>query len=391
MKRWVKLPAVAAVAATVIGLTAMGSAGGAGRGSVPAAAISASTTTPTGSSVLIAMGHLHDLSNTFWEVFLKPAGTASWVLHTPPGVASNGGLVLAASPSGLLTLGFLTSAALKFSPVAQSTDGGAKWSPGELPSALTAAPDALAVGPTGEVLALVATGDQRVLQTSGDLSTWHTLTTTNALAHAALSCGVQEVTAVAYSPSGHPLLGLGCAHQGEVGILTPSVPSRTGTSAWHDIGLALGSGSGDASVTRLVSTADGVAGLAQLRSGTRTSVVGFLGNGSTDQWAASARFSIPAGWAVKATATGGGSGQGLAVLLGSGDRRRVAVATGPGTPWVRLPQAPRSAGGVSGTGAEIDTFVARGSHLAVWAWSEGATGWRRTASITVPVPYGSSS
>jgi hypothetical protein len=46
---------------------------------------------------------------------------------------------------------------------------------------------------------------------------------------------------------------------------------------------------------------------------------------------------------------------------------------------------------VSGAGAEIDTFVVRGSHLAVWAWSEGASGWRRTAWITVPVPYGSSS
>src|SRR6202034_3958637 len=99
MTRWVKLPAVAAVAATVIGLAVSGSAGGAGTVSAPAAAISASTTTPTESSVLIAMGHLQDPSNTFWEVFLKPAGTASWVLHTPPGVASNGGLVLAASPS----------------------------------------------------------------------------------------------------------------------------------------------------------------------------------------------------------------------------------------------------------------------------------------------------
>jgi hypothetical protein len=391
MTRWMKLPVVVAVVATVVGLAATGSAGGAGTVSAPAAAISASTTTPTGSSVLIAMGHLQDPSNTFWEVFLKPAGTASWVLHTPPGVASNGGLVLAASPSGLLTLGFLVSAALKFSPVAQSTDGGAKWSPGELPSALTSTPDALAVGPTGQALALVATGDQRVLQTSGDLSTWRTLTTTNALAPAASSCGVREATAVAYSPSGHLLLGLGCAHGGEVGILTPSVPSPAGLSAWHDIGFALGSGSGDASVTRLVSTAAGVAGLAQVRFGPRTSVVGFWGNGSNAQWVASARLAIPAGWAVKATATGGGSGQGLAVLLGSGDRRRVEVVTGPGTPWVTLPQTPRGASGVSGAGAEIDTFVVRGSHLAVWAWSEGATGWRRTASITVPVPYGSSS
>jgi hypothetical protein len=384
MKRWAVLPAV--VAAAVISLAMTGDAGGAATPRAPAPAISASGTTPTGSSVLIAMGHLHDPINTFWELFLRPADSSSWVLHTPPGVASNGGLVLAASPSGPLTVGFLPSQALQFSPVAQSTDGGADWSPGELPFALAAAPDALAVGSTGEVLALVGTGDQRVLQASGDLAAWRTVTTERALTRDASSCGVQAVTAVAYDPAGQPLLGLSCAHPGQVGILT-----STGTSSWHDIGLSLGSGSGSASVTRLVSTADGVAGLAQVQSGTRASVVGFWGNGSSAPWAGSATLSVPAGWSVKATATGGASGQGLAVLLGSGDKRRVAAVTGPGDSWVTLPQAPRGASGVADVGGEIDTFVVASSHLAVWAWSDGAVGWSRTASITVPVPYGSSS
>jgi hypothetical protein len=387
MKRWTVLPAVAAAA--VIGLAMTGEAGGAVRVATPrppAPAISASTTTPTGSSVLIAMGHLHDPIDTFWELFLRPAGSSSWVLHTPPGVASNGGLVLAASPSGPLTVGFLPSQALRFSPVAQSTDEGADWSPGELPFALTAAPDALAVGSTGDVLALVATGGQRLLQTSGNLAAWRTLTTTRALTHAASSCGVRDVTAVAYNPAGHPLLGLSCTRRGQVGILT-----STGTSTWHDIGLSLGSGSGSASVTRLVSTGDGVAGLAQVQSGMRASVVGFWGNGSSAQWAGSATLSVPAGWSVKATATGGASGEGLAVLLGAGDKRRVEVLTGPGSSWVTLPQAPRGASGVSDDGTEIDTFVVASSDLAVWAWSDGAAGWSRTASITVPVPYGSSS
>jgi hypothetical protein len=46
---------------------------------------------------------------------------------------------------------------------------------------------------------------------------------------------------------------------------------------------------------------------------------------------------------------------------------------------------------VAADGAEVDTFVVTGTHLAVWAWIAGATDWSRTASITVPVPYGSSS
>jgi hypothetical protein len=119
--------------------------------------------------------------------------------------------------------------------------------------------------------------------------------------------------------------------------------------------------------------------------------VGFWGNGSTAQWNGSATLSIPAGWSVKATATGGGSGQGFAVLLGSGDKRRVEAVSGPGASWVTLPQAPQGASGVADVGAEVDTFVVASSDLAVWAWSNGAAGWSRTAKMSVPVPYGSSS
>jgi hypothetical protein len=390
MRKWLVCPAAAAAA--VIVLATAGTSGAAvGGASGPPTPISASTTTPSGSSVLIPMGRLHDPSNTFWEFFLRSAGSTSWVLHTPPGVASNGGLVLSAAPSGSLTVGFLISADLKFSPVAQSTDGGDKWSPGELPFPLAAAADALAVGPSGEVLALAATADQRVVETSGDLSAWRTLTSTKALAGAAGSCGVQEVTAVAYNDAAEPLLGLRCAERGEVGILAETAPSSSGPSTWRDIGPSLGPDGGAAEVTRLVSTSDGVAGLGQVGAGKRTSIVAFWGGGSTDQWSGPTPFSVPAGWRVTATATGGASGQGLAVLLGSGVERRVEMITGPGASWTTLPSAPRDASGVSADGAEVDTFVVTGSHLAVWAWTPGATGWTRTASISVPVPYGSSS
>jgi hypothetical protein len=375
MNRWAALPALAA--AVVIGLVVSGDAGGAVR--APAAPISASTSTATGSSVVFAMGHLRDPLNTFWELFLRPAGSSSWTLQTPPGVASNGGLVLAASPSGPLTVGFLTSQQLTFSPLAESNDDGATWSAGELPSALTPAPDALAVGSTGDVLALVGT---RVLRSTGDLAAWNTVTTASALRAATSSCGVQKVTAVAYNPAGQPLLGLSCAQGGHVGILV-----GTATSTWHDIGPSLGRGA--SAVSRLERTPDGVAGLAQVQSGTRSSVVAFWGNGSSAQWAGSATLSVPAGWSVKATATGGGSGEGLAVLLGSGDTRRVAVVAGPGASWVTLPPAPRGASAVSVIGTEVDAFVVASSKLAVWR--DGAAGWDRSASITVPVPYGSSS
>jgi hypothetical protein len=131
---------VAGLSAALVGIATWGggsAAGGApraGAASHPAPAIAASATTLAQSTAVIAMGHLRDPGNTFWELFLRPAGSPSWVLHTPPGVASNGGLVVAAPPAGSLTVGFLTSADLKFSPVAQRPDGGTSWCPTPWPS-----------------------------------------------------------------------------------------------------------------------------------------------------------------------------------------------------------------------------------------------------------------
>jgi hypothetical protein len=339
--------------------------------------------------MLIAMGHFNEPANTFWELFLRTAGSTSWVLDTPPGVASNGGLVAAVPPTGPLTVGFLISAELKFSPVARSSNEGKKWSAGELPSPLAATPDALAVGPTGEILALVAKAGESILM-SGDLSTWRTLTTTKVLARAISTCAWQRVTAVAYTAESQPLLGLACAHSGEIGILAPTNSSSVQPSGWRNIGPSLRTGVGAASVVRLETTAAGPVGLAQLGSTTRMSLVAFWGQGSTDQWSQSRALPVPTGWTVKATATGGGAGQGVAVLLGSGDQRRVEQVAGPGTRWVTVADPPRGAGGVSDVGTEIDTFVVTGSHLAVWAWTPGSVGWHRTATIVVPVPYGSS-
>jgi hypothetical protein len=356
----------------------------------PPFAMSASATTTTESSIAIAMGHLHDPTNTFWELFLKPASETSWTLQTPPGVASNGGLVVAALP---LTVGFVASADLKFSPIAQSADGGHIWSPGELPSPLTTAPDALAVGPNGDVLAIVGGAGQRVLETSGSgqLSAWRTAFSMKSPGADTSTCDVGEVTAVSFTAASQPLLGLQCGHAETIGILAADTSSPSPQSGWHIIGPPLDADARDVSVIRLLRTPDDLAGLAQALWRTGSSIVAFWGDGTTDQWSRPIPFRVPPGWSVKATATGGEAGQGLAVLMGSGAKRRVEVITGPGASWATLPLAAQNASGVSYVGAEIDTFVVTSSRLTVWAWTSGAAGWRRTAVIHVPVPYGSSS
>jgi hypothetical protein len=393
-KRRVRPSLLVAILLVAITATGAASAGGAQHEGAEATAvlpIAASTTTPGTASVLIPMGHLDDPSNTFWEAFVRPEASSSWRLATPPGVASNGGLVMAAAPSGSLTVGFLTSSDLRFSPVAETSNGGQSWSPGELPSPLAAVPSALAVAMNGEALALVTGAGQRALMVSSSLSKWRTLTTTKEVEFAAAPCDLREMTAVVFNAASQPLAGLDCANSGEIGILVASSSTTGGQSGWNEIGPPIAAGDGASTVIRLVRTGEGVDGLAELRTGRRTSLVAFWGQGSLDRWSVSSPLSIPPGWSLQATSTGGGSGQGLGVLLGSGDQRRLDGIAGPGLRWTSPPVAPRGASGLAEIGRDVDTFVVSTSRLVVWMWRPDESGWRQAASISVPVPYGSSS
>src|SRR5579872_2392310 len=201
---------------------------GTGRGtSTPAGAVVASlqaplaTTlpTPSGDWAVIAMGNLSDPLNTFWQLLFRPAGGALWSLVTPRGVASNGGLVVAGGNPAPLTVGIEPSNNLRFSPLAQSPDGGHTWSPGLVPGALAPVPDALAAAPTGALMALVARGGG-VLRSDGDPSTWTKVTDRGALAtsKAGRSCGVGALSAVGFQPAGGVLVGTTCTKPGRVGV-----------------------------------------------------------------------------------------------------------------------------------------------------------------------------
>ncbi len=66
-------------------------------------------------------------SPALWQVFVRQSASPAWRLVTPPGVADNGGLV-AAGTGRALTVAVRPSQNLTFSPLAVSTDGGARWS-----------------------------------------------------------------------------------------------------------------------------------------------------------------------------------------------------------------------------------------------------------------------
>jgi hypothetical protein len=391
--------AAAVLVAVVVIVAATGSRGGSSRPDptgVPLP-LTSSLTTASQTSVVLAMGHLDDPANTFWQLFLRPAAGGAWRLATPPGVADNGGLAASVPAAGPLTVGFLTSADLRFSPVAQSTDGGSTWTPGQLPTALVPAPSSLAAGTGDDLVALVSAAGQSVLTSTGSTTNWQPLVTTAALARAVPACGATRITAVAFDAADQPVVGVRCARAGEPGVLTPAGggmprPGATAATPWRDLEPATPAVPGTSTVLRLDTTSAGLQGLDEQQSGSSASLVALWAQGVNGRWATSPALSLAPGWSVAATAMGGGTGgTGTAVLLASGTARRIEETAGPGAPWTALPGVPAGTGALAATGTTTDAFVVSGSHLAVWSWTPGATGWSRTATLTVPIQYGSSS
>ena len=166
-----------------------------------AGAASTAVTTPLATSMttadgatwaILAVGGSAADENRFWELFTRPRGSTRWTLVTPPGVADSGGLVAAAA-DGSLTVSFLPSQGLAFTPLAS-----------------TSVPDALAAGGTADgtaLLALLADGaiDESPAslpasaQATGSQDGWTPLAAPGAIATspAGLRCQVTGLTAVA--------------------------------------------------------------------------------------------------------------------------------------------------------------------------------------------------
>ena len=94
-------------------------------GAAPPPSLDTSLLTPTSAWAVVVMGGAAASHDDFWQLFTRPDATTTWRLVTPPGVASNGGLVLAAPGTGPVVAGFRPSQDLASSPLAAThSDGG---------------------------------------------------------------------------------------------------------------------------------------------------------------------------------------------------------------------------------------------------------------------------
>jgi hypothetical protein len=356
-------------------------------GSALRAPLAAAVTTPSGSWAVVAMGQRGVALNTFWEIFYRASGTASWKLVTPTGVADNGGLTLTAGLDGSAIAGFEPSQLLHYSPLARSNDDGATWSPGLVPTSLLAVPDAVAVaGPNGPVLALVRRGTGNVMISSGSLLRWTPLPGPRSLTGGTTSrCAVTSLDAVAYGPSATPLLGTGCRRPGQVGVF-----ARVGTS-WQLIGPTLTGASARDSTNVLRLSVSGATESALVAAGAPGRSV-LLGQwrAADGTWAASRPLPVSPSQRVLATAIGE-SGQEVVLLSQRGTSGTVRVAPGPGQGWSTLPRPPAGTATVALlSDGSVDAFSVQGNRLRVYTASAPTDRWALTQSMNVPLAYGSS-
>ena len=378
-----RLRAVLALACGAMVVLAAGCGTQAGPASTPAlrvqtAPLSTSLVTPQGTWAVAVMGGSAADENNFWQLFVRPAGASRWSLVTPQGVADNGGLVAAGGTS--LVVGFRPSQGLAFSPLATSGDTGRNWTPGLLDADLADVPDAMAVAPAGQTLALLHDGgiEAAASAAAATAGQWSRLTTQSALAASApgRGCGLVAVNAVSFGPNNVPMTAGSCVRRGVAGVFA----DRGG--AWQAAGpvLPAGFGGDQVQVLGLASTAGTAGGNAALLVA-GTSLLAAWSDGG--RWTVSAPV---AGGTVRAS--GFGPGGSVWVLLGGG---RAETIGGPGASWRTLPSVPEGTATLApgpGSGA-YDALAVAGSRLTVWRLAAGA--WARVQVITVPITYGSSS
>ena len=375
------LPLAAALTVAALILAGCGSAAGPGSGPaspVRPPSLATSLSTGSGTWAVAVMGGSAATHNNFWQLFVRPAGSGSWRLATPPGVASNGGLVLAGLVTGPVVAGFRPSQNLAFSPLAFTRDNGTAWSAALLDAPLADVPDALAAAPgTGRLLALLADGQTELSGPGG--TGWAKLAGQRQLAGSAgmARCGLRGLTAVSFGISGVPMVAGTCGRPGTVGIA-----AQTGRT-WQLAGPALPAADSGARVTVLRLTTIAHATVALLAIGSGGAARLGMATLAAGHWSLSPP--LPLNGSAPASASIGPAG--TAVLL---TPRRAETVT-PGGGWRPLPLPPAGTTVLApGATGGWDALVVHGARLTIWGLAPGARGWVAGQVVSVPIAFGSS-
>ena len=362
----------------------------------PAVRLSLATSAdyPDGSWAVLVMGGSAADHNNFWQVFVRPGQAATWKLATPLGAASNGGITVAAEGGPALAAAIRPSQDLSFSPLASSSDNGAKWAQsGLLDTRLAGYPDALAAAPGGGLIALTPAGDVELRAHPG--ATWTRLATGRAVVTSGSGCGPAQLTSVAYSPSGTPLVAGACTGPARAGIF------RLASGRWSRTGPALPAALArqDVEVLQMARAGHTVAALLVAGRGDAAHLLGAWSNRDGTSWTLSQPYQLgPALVRIVWRQPVRQRLLGQRLARRGPARRPGRLGQRAGAAWRTLPGLPAKAssapdGGVTlaaAPGGGFQALSARGGQLSVWSLSSGGSGWSRSQVINVTIPYGSS-
>lgn len=364
--------------------------------SAPTAASAAAPTTSLAVSLPLASGTWATLSmgarsglKRFWELFYRERDSSRWTLRTPPGVADNGGLVLAGgSPSELLG-GFLPSQHLHFSPLAATRDGGRSWAAEVLPTGLRPGPDSLATTAGGETLALSPKDAGEVLAQRSAEASWRTVATARSLARtpAARACAPRQIYAIAAAPGDAAIVASVCAKAGQAGLFARSA------STWRAIAPAppASLAGTPARTLRLADVGATTFTLTRFAAAGGSELVAAWSKDGGNHWAQTGPLRLPKG--AQVLSAGPGQGRTAYLLTGSGARASALwTVAGPGAAWQRQPAPPAGTGVVALAGKNLDALVTHGTSSEVTSMSlDAASGrWRAIQTIHVPLRLSSS-
>ncbi len=376
--------AIMALAACAAGCGQAVSPQAAPRAAVLPPSLNTSLATTAGTWAAVVMGDIGTSDNAFSQLFARPAGSPSWKLVTPPGVATNGGFVLATEGGRSLIAGFRPGVDLTFSALTATGDDGTNWQPGSpLQPGLADVPDALAAAPDGgRMLALLLGG---ILTQSTDQGAhWTTLPGLRSLTRTAAGrgCSPAALTGVSLTPAGTPLAAAACTRPGIAGIFSYTAGRWQAAGPSLPVSLAARA----TGVLRLTSTPAGNEALLAAGTGTAASLLATWTSDGGAHWTISAPLQL--GAAAVRSAGFGDDGTAWAVLTDG----RAEITSGPAATWRALPAVPPGTATLApGPDRGFDALAVSGSKLTIWQLGPKATGWTTTQVINVPIEYGSSS
>jgi hypothetical protein len=354
----------------------------------PAAVLPLSASSSSGATpwVSLPMGILTERVNTFWELFGRTG--RHWVLATPPGIATNGGVLAAPGLGSSVTSGVVPSFALGFSPVAASRAPGASWTTGVLPAGLVRAPDALAVAPEGRRFALLSGKGAGLVSSSGGLSSWTTVATNPGISAATTpqGCDLVSPSAVAVARGGSILIGGLCERGAQLPIAI--LHGRTWRLATQSKPNLMGIG--DAAlrqyVIRLRVTPEGAVALLEGDVRKQRALMTWSSRNATAPWSEGAPLLLPEGSTIVSTSVGA-DGSATVVLSSSSGMRTADSLDAGAARWATLPRLPDGTVDVV-VGAPTQALAVNHSELLVYAEQRGA--WHVVQRLQVPIVYGSS-